>query len=310
MKIADRIYLDALQRGLMNVSQQIYRRNIQLTSNKQLVRPSDDPPTAALILRFHADVRCFADRLEAVRAGVDHAQSVDRVLGAVAGCLQRARNLALQCRASGMPDAGRQALANEIEGIIEHLADEANSTLAGRYLLGGTRDDRPPIQLDEVSGRYVYVGNDELPKVPVAPQRMAPAGIAGCVVFNFPDGSGGRPVPDVEADVFTVLQQAVAALRQGDDEGLVEAINSLEALHENVVEQRGILGGYVLRLRAAGQAAEDGQQHVKMILGNIEEVDVAQAVVEMKRLEVTYQAALFAIGKITSLTTVFDVMAQ
>jgi len=274
MKIADRIYLDALQRGLMNVSQQIYRRNIQLTSNKQLVRPSDDPPTAALILRFHADVRCFADRLEAVRAGVDHAQSVDRVLGAVA------------------------------------LADEANSTLAGRYLLGGTRDDRPPIQLDEVSGRYVYVGNDELPKVPVAPQRMAPAGIAGCVVFNFPDGSGGRPVPDVEADVFTVLQQAVAALRQGDDEGLVEAINSLEALHENVVEQRGILGGYVLRLRAAGQAAEDGQQHVKMILGNIEEVDVAQAVVEMKRLEVTYQAALFAIGKITSLTTVFDVMAQ
>ncbi len=307
MRISNRAYLDALQRGLVKAAEGMQRLSVQLSSSRRLQRPSEDPVAAGVILRAHTDLHHFKQQQETLAAALNRVYAADSPLGQISQQLVEAKNIALQGLSSSLPPDALQPLANQIQGILEYLVDEANKSVIGRYLFAGTEDNAAPVVWDPVTEQYQYAGNDSYQLAPVAPGRTAPTNIPGVYVFNFVDSEGNRVVPEVDADLFTVLQQAEQQIRSGDTDALRETAEQLDALHSNVVTQRGILGGHALRLETAQNAAADGEITISQLLASTEEVDIVEAILKMQRLELTYQAALAAVGKIASLPTIFQV---
>jgi flagellar hook-associated protein 3 FlgL len=307
MRIPDGYHIETIQRGLAQASERMQRVSYQLTSGKRVQRPAEDPVATGIILRSHADLRRCQDQQDVLQKALDHTQAADNPLGEIATALRQVQTLTLQGLNASATSSAADTLATEIEGLAEHIADAANTSVAGRYLLAGTKDGTAPITRD-ASGVYTYNGNSGTQEFSVAPGRTAPANIPGSRVLNFADGTGGRTVPDVDTDVFTALQDAARELRAGDIEGLRETATQIDALYTNVVEQRGALGSYATRFEAAQQAAGDQEIALKAILANAEDVDIPQAVLDLSSLQTTFQAALTAAGKVAALPTIFDVM--
>lgn len=306
MRIPDRFYTDSMQRGLAQSSQRLDRLSYQLTSGKRLQRPSDEPEAAGAILQAQADLRrCLARQNGALEQALSRVEAADAPLSDATTALSQAHSILLQGLNASSTEEVRQGMSLQIEGIVEFLADIANRQMGGRYLLAGTADTAPPVTQD-ASGAYLYRGNDDQQLFPVAPGRSAPGNVTGSAVFNFRDSHGQRAVPGVDADAFAVLGQAAQQLADGDEEGMRASLEQVAALRVNVIEQRGVLGTYAVRLQAAQDAGQDEEVRVRTALSGVEDVDIAQAIIEMQSLQVAFQAALATVGKMASQPTIFQ----
>jgi flagellar hook-associated protein 3 FlgL len=130
--------------------------------------------------------------------------------------------------------------------------------------------------------------------------------LPGDGLFNFEDAGGMRAVPEVDTDLFALLEDLATEIEEGDDSQIEQGMADLQKLYEHVVEQRGVLGARTVRLEQAQTAAGDAEVHAREILADVEAVDIVQAIMEMQSLEVSYQAALAATSKLAQMPTLFE----
>ena len=306
MRIASRSYIDSLSQGLALASNNLQRLSIQLASSKRLVKPSDDPGDARAIIRSHGELAAVLNRQRTITAGLRMAQGADGAMDDIGGGLRKVRNLVSQANTSAMTAEGRVAIATEIRAIAAKLEDDANKQLAGRYLFAGYSDRTAPF-VEGPGGLIEYQGDSGEQRVAIAPGRTAPATIPGDHVFNFINDDGERAVATVNKDVFTLLEETAQAIEQGNLTELPALDEQLESLRDHVVQCRAQLGMYVQRLENAQNAAKDQELEIHKLLAEIEDVDIAQAMLELKSQELTYQAALLAVGQMAQLPTLFEV---
>ena len=67
-----------------------------------------------------------------------------------------------------------------------------------------------------------------------------------------------------------------------------------------------MLGARTVRVQQAMEAAKDVEVHAREVLSDVEDVDIAQAIVQMQAQEVAYQAALSAPAKMAQMPTLFE----
>ncbi|HEY3396379.1 MAG TPA: flagellin [Armatimonadota bacterium] len=307
MRLSDQAFLSALQRNLSGASQSMQRLSVQLSSGKRLQRPSDGPVATTTILSAHADLQRCLDQQETIKTGLALSSAADQPLAEITTGLNSAQQLVLRALNAATSDEARAAMASQVEGLAAQIADQANSQLGGRYLFGGSKDNAPPL-VQDVSGVWQYQGNDGQLLFPVAPGRTAPANVSGLRVLNFPDAGGARAVPGVNTDVLSLLQTVAAQLRSSDLTGLAASADQVQALGAQVVQQRAQLGGYSTRLTSAQQAAKRAELNLHQVLSDNEDADIAQALLELKTLEVASQAALVAVNQVASLPSIFSQM--
>lgn len=59
--------------------------------------------------------------------------------------------------------------------------------------------------------------------------------------------------------------------------------------------------------QGAQNASKDQELELRQLLSEVEDVDIAQAVLEFKSVELAYQAALLAVSQVAQLPTLFEV---
>ncbi len=143
--------LQAGQKRLLEVEQQLGTgRRIQLSS--------EDPAAAGRALTLQR----LLEMKEQMHANLSTSQSylnaTDTALGGVADLLSDAHGMAVLAADSTTSDSEREALALEIESVINQMLHVGNQSFRGRYLFAGTRSTQNPF--DAVDGYVVYSGND------------------------------------------------------------------------------------------------------------------------------------------------------
>jgi flagellar hook-associated protein 3 FlgL len=176
----------------------------------------------------------------------------------------------------------RAALAAEVEQLRESLVGEANTTYLGRPVFGGlVQGDRAY----DASGSFVGIQG------PV--QRNIGDGVRvrvnvdGPTAFG-PEGSG----------LFANLSSLASALRSGDVAGVRAAVDGLGTDHGRLTSTLADVGTKQTRLEKAGQAAKDAALNMASTLSELENVDVAQASMDLQLGSVAYQVALAATAKV------------
>jgi flagellar hook-associated protein 3 FlgL len=307
MRISTKSYMDLLHQSVQKAEYRLGVLTQQIASGKRIQNPSDDPVGAGQALRAHAALeKSLSDQ-----STLDHAlrinNALDATLGQMTYPLQTALDAALRATQIGLGETGLAACATEVRAAMEQLVTCGNAEFNGIYLLAGTDNRQPPLTTtSDPTDVVTYSGNEQAMQIVISPGRVAPLTMTGQYLFNFADGAGERPVQGVDESVFQVMDNLAAAIEADDSAGIAEYREKLTAMQRHILQARGVAGAYGLRLEQSLTLAKDTELQSRIVLAEIEDIDMMNALLEATQQQTFYQAALTATAQIARMPTLFD----
>lgn len=270
--------LSSLQWGLGRLSE----TQEKLSTGRVINRPSDSPTGTNDAMRLRADLAANAQYARNADDGLSWLGQTDSTLTSMLDSVRRARDLIVHGASTGgtSPEA-RAAIAQELTQIRAGLVDEANTQHLGRPLFGGTTANGAAYA---ASGAYLGDGN------PVS--RTVGAGIDVAVNVTGPTAfSTGAD------DLFTVLQDVIGQL--STTPGAVSgSLVRLDAVAARMRAAQADIGTRANRVEGAQTSLSMAKLDNEKSLSDVENVDIAQAIVDLQMQEVAYQAALGATSRV------------
>ncbi|MFO7266371.1 MAG: flagellar hook-associated protein FlgL [Bacillota bacterium] len=249
----------------------------QLASGKRLRVPSDDPAATSHSMRLHSDLTHTKQYRANIGVALSWLEATDSVLNEVGQALQRVKELAVYGANGVLPQDARDAIAREVDQILEHLVDLANSSHAGLYLFGGHRTTTPPYVL---SGGTVspYQGDTGRRELEIASGVKIAVNVLGSELFD---------------QIFQAVTNLRDALYEGDtatvgNQSLAEVEDALDTL----LRVRADVGARINRLELADARMQELELNVEQLISDNEDVDLARAIIDLKVAENVYRAAL------------------
>lgn len=117
---------------------------MQLSTTKRFSRPSDNPVDFTQALNLREILTAERRYVRNIERGVNLLNLNDSVLGGVNDIIQRAREIALSGASDSLDDAARQALAYEVDELIDQALQLANSRSGEIFIFSGNLSDRSP----------------------------------------------------------------------------------------------------------------------------------------------------------------------
>lgn len=265
----------------------------QISSGLRVKLPSDDPSqfpalaqAKAASLRLAMYSQTIANSTTDLNAGVDALQEVNNIL-------VRAKEIALEgANSTTEPQGGYEALAREVDSLIDRALRAANARQDDKYLFAGTATTTPPFRVDttDSAGRpatIAYDGSAERSRVLVGPGETIEVRYAGDTVFQ-----------RVGADVFQALIGLRDDLRSttltggAKGEALSARVGEVDAARTAIGESLGEQASSLAILEALQTRATDLKLEADIRAVGIEGTDYAEAIMRMQSQDTALQATL------------------
>jgi flagellar hook-associated protein 3 FlgL len=272
----------------------------QIASGMRLLHPSDDPTAMVAYLHTQAQDAEATSRHTAVKSVQDRLQQGESAVSNVGDLINQAYQIALQGANSNDP-AANDALAQQVDGIITQVLNQANGQADGRYLFGGTDTRQAPftVTATDASGRptaVTYQGSAARASAALGPGPPVDLLYTGQEVYQQPG-----------ADVFAGLIQLRDQLRNTgglSDAAQAQALSAtagvLQTAHDGVLHVVGEMSTGSQSLSAMDTQLTQQDTDLKSRLGELGSADLPSAITEAQTRETLLQAALTVSGRIFS----------
>lgn len=274
------------------------RATREMSSQRKLLRPSDDPVGAQRAVLTRSELGAIDQYQKNIAQARGFLNTTDDALTEIAGLLHRARELTVQGANDATGTAGRANLALEIDQLASALKQAANASYGGVHVFGGTRTGSPPYDTTSVPPVDAYGGDDGIvareigPGISVQLNALVNQG-APPLIGEGVAGDGG--LLDTLRRISEHLRGGTAAdadaLRNGD-------LAALEANLGKLNEVRANVGATTNRLDAAESRLAAGETSATKLLSDTEDVDFAEAALALSTAQTVYEAALKSGGLI------------
>jgi flagellar hook-associated protein 3 FlgL len=255
----------------------------QISSGKQLSRPSDSPTGTVTSLQLRGEVRATQQYSRNADDGLGWLGTIQDKLGDASSQVLRVRDLTVQALNSTDTDPGaREALASEIDQVKATLIGESNSTYMNRPVFGGTTSGN--VAYD---GNGVYKGDAGQTTRTVGPNSKVRIETTGPEAF----GTGNT-------QLFQVLTDISKDIRANNTSTLGDDLTNLDSAHDLLKSTLSDVGARYNRVTQMKQSSEDHLLSVSSQLSDIEDVDLPKAIMELQIQQTSYQAALAATAKV------------
>jgi flagellar hook-associated protein 3 FlgL len=176
----------------------------------------------------------------------------------------------------------RSAAAENVQNNLEEIVSLANTSVAGNYIFSGTKTDTIPFDQD---GNYY--GDSNVFAIKISKNSTIEVGSAGDAVFG---------------SVFNTLSDLKNALQSNDIGGIQDAIDNLDGHFDDITAKISDVGSKMNRMEIKDKIYQDFNFTNTERLSKIEDADIAEAIMNVKAAELTYQAALASSSKVMTLT--------
>jgi flagellar hook-associated protein 3 FlgL len=281
-----RVSTSMLQRSVLsdinNATSRLSRAQDKLTTGKELTRPSDDPAAVSKALVMRESLRGTQQQQSNVKDAVSWADATETALSSMTDLVERARELTTSGGSDNANAANRTSMADEVDQLIAALKEDANTKFGGRYLLSGSATTTAPYGSgDGYLGNTGTIAREIGPGVSVGINTTAD-GILG----------GGQGAGD--GKLLHVLRDISDHLRANDGAAVRADIGRLDTAGEAITAARAANGALTNRLEAAGTRLDSMELMAKKGLTDVEDVDLAKALIDYNSQSTAYQAALRA----------------
>jgi flagellar hook-associated protein 3 FlgL len=278
--------------GLQGNLARMQRLQEQLSSGKAVNRPSDSPSGAVNALRFRADIRRNEQMSRNASDGLAWLGQADTALSDGLTLTRRVRDLVLQGVNAATDQAGRNAIAAEIEGIRDGMLGLANTTYLGRPVFAGNAGTTSAY---DASG--AYLGDNGTVVRAVSPGVEVQVNVTGPDAFSFAAVTPGGPT-----DIFATLTQIADDFRTGTPTSINAVSNdglaALDAGTQKMQQALATVGARYHQVETMRDRNEAEAINLTSALGEVESIDLPKTIMDLQMQEVAYQAALSATGRV------------
>lgn len=137
MRVTRQALINSFLQNLNSTSSNLQKINSQISSGKRVQRPEDDSVAASAIVRLQAQINETKQYQENIMQSLSELNSIDSTLGEISSILMRSRELGVQASNDTMSPAERDAIAVEVNQLLESLVQVANTTMGGKFLFAG-----------------------------------------------------------------------------------------------------------------------------------------------------------------------------
>lgn len=268
----------------------------RMSGGKVITKPSDDPGGTAHALQLRADKRAAEQYARNIDNGIGWVSTVDTALDTAVTAVRRARDLTVQGANDGaLSQTARDAIATELEGIRDSLVSQANTQYLGRSVFAGTSNAGVAFTGADGVPPFTYLG---VPAGAVERRISADTTVRvdadGAAVFGV--GAWDAAGPGTGGSVFGLLDQIATELRSGVN--VNPRLEDIDARMELMLSTRAAVGTRYGALENAARANEKTVTDLKGQISAVEDIDLAEVIVELQSQEVAYQAALGATARV------------
>jgi flagellar hook-associated protein 3 FlgL len=267
----------------------------KVSSGKQFQGMSDDPAKAASALSLRSSLKISQNYIDNDQVVNDWLSANDQALQSMTDLGTKASNLVLQ----GINDTNslseRTAMANQIDQMIDHAVMIANTNDQGKYIFAGfnSKSAAPPFTLNAARNAVTSTADTHSIQVDIAPGQSMTTNFVGTTVFN---------------QFFGALVTARDALLSNNSTNISAAKGTLDAAIDPVTTALTTNGGRQSQLGQLMDSMTAAQASLKSLLSSKEDVNMADAISQMRTQETTYQAVIDVSQRVLSTMTLFDRM--
>jgi len=253
----------------------------QATTLRAIQKPSDDPVGTASSMQVRKEQAAAAQYSRNANDAAAWLATTDSALSSVYSVLNSVRDLTVQAANSGtMSDTNRDAFVTQFRSLKADLEARANTTYGTRSVFAGS--STAAAAYDPATG-WAAAGTDVSRRI--GDGTTVRVDTAGTAVFGSGDDS-----------VFAVIDSIVNDLQNGVN--VNARINDVDGALGTV---RGAQADVGIR-HAAALTAQDSLKSATVSLesrrADIEDVDLAKAVLDLQVQQTNYQAALAVTAKV------------
>lgn len=293
MRMTNQMSVNVFLRNLYNNNETNNKYYNQLASNKAITRLSDDPIGVVRAIQARRDV----SKKTQYKSNIEDAKGILTQAETSASQLNDLYARSLELLKSGETDlygeAEKNAIKSELIGIRDEFAGIGNTTYAGRYIFGGYNTKEAPFEVD-ANGNFLYNGKDmttadfseetgQIAEYEVDARTNIKVGVTGVELFGTGEESGYKII----SDIIKTLEDPNSTA-----EDLVAFESKLTTVRDNNLALISDIGGRSSRLELLENRTEDELLNLETMRSNIEDVDMAEAIMNLSFASYVYEASL------------------
>ncbi len=284
MRITTRMAVGTLVNNLDRSYERIVRFQNELSSGTRLNSLSDDPAAIERSLALRGELRNVEQFHKNISDGIGWLELSEATLNEMEALFVQVRGLAVQGATSTFNADQRNAIADQVDQLLEHVQSLSESRYRGRYIFAGTQTSDIPYVPNRVNG----VITDVKPrgKTDGSIEREISDGIV--MQVNIP----GNELFEGNVNAFSALIELRDALRDNSADEVRNTLSGLAEMRERISSVRGLIGARVNRMEITRNVLDRISVEMTTILSADEDVDLTSTIVNLQQEQDVFQAAL------------------
>ncbi|MCX7796156.1 MAG: flagellar hook-associated protein FlgL [bacterium] len=282
MRVTYNTIANNILRNLSNNLTRLEKLQSQLSSGKKVIKPSDDPVSASRIMGLRSTLNTNSQYDRNVNFLETELNVADKALQNLSSALSEIKSLALRGAGESLSQEDREAIASEVNQIIDHIVQIGNTDIGGRYIFGGYKTTSAP--LERVDDNILYKGDANIRRIEVSNGVTIEASPTGKTLF-------------VDTEMFDTLISLKNAFLDGNTAQINNSIEKVDAIINRLSSETSSLGARLKRVELTKDVLSDKSIRYTDLLSKQEDIEIEDVVLKLYAQQNVYQASLIAASR-------------
>ncbi|MBN2244036.1 MAG: flagellar hook-associated protein FlgL [Acidobacteria bacterium] len=263
----------------------------EISSGKKISSLRDSPSGCARL----SSINALESRIDQYTSNAGDSsyflQTADSALNEVNNLITGIHTRGSQAATGTIGASERAVLAGEVRSLRDQILSLANSQARGRYIFAGSLVSVAPFAI--AGDTVTCAGNDDVNGVSVQQGVEVVQGVSGSEAFDA---------------VFDAIEDLLAGMDANDPGAIENALGRFPQVFSGLGQVRMKIGANIGLLQNIQSSLETSRISLAEQKSAIEDADLAESVVELKRIQTALEAAISAGGSLLGKRNLFDII--
>ncbi|WP_297436568.1 flagellar hook-associated protein FlgL [uncultured Clostridium sp.] len=320
MRVTNRMMTSSFLNDMNRNLSHMQKVQNQLTTGKEVNRPSDNPFVVARSMQLYEDISANEQYNTNIKDTTNWLDATDTAMGQLTDTLQRVRELMVSAGNAAYGEDEKGAIKDEINQRIEEVGTILNTSFDGKYIFGGTRGTFKPVETGKndagdttlnyagKDGGIIEVGSQEEQDknelnmisesltVEISQGVTIDYNVNANQILEFKDPKGN------DRNVMDLLNQITHNITSEDVEDNLQVTNenleSMTSVIDNMLTLRSEVGAKQNRMESAEEKNLDENFNLTEVLSLNEDINFTEKRMESATMQTVYMASLQTASKV------------
>jgi flagellar hook-associated protein 3 FlgL len=260
----------------------------EVSTGKSVTEPSDNPTASAEMVQNTIESANVDQYTQNITDVLSNVQSASSVLSNVVTSLTQAVSLGTQGANGTNSPANLATAAQQVQSILTSVVADANTSVEGNFLFGGTASTAVPYTANASSpSGFTYNGNNGTNSVAVGDNLNVQVNLPGSQIFS-----------NSSNNVLQSLSSLVSALQSGNTSQISTATSAVSSAINLVSQQEGFYTNAESQLNSQDTVLQQDTVTLSSQATNLVGVNLATAATDLTQAETDNSATLAAAAKV------------